>query len=603
MALFQIASREGLGPRLYAVFKNGYVAEFAKGRVLKAEEMREVGSAKQKAIVKAVARWHSLDVPSVIHAGSRFPFGALVELAKKNAPKGRGRWAEMASSAILQAESLQSKAESLQSKAEHIIQTRAARASEAIKSRSRFLLQKNRSGSAPNGLSNSTSNASNAANAMASNGISTITANGLSSPNGSSLSKNGRSLCLKSNVWTMMDSWLRRAKRLYSAEDALILASLGIGENGENGENAETGEKREKGENRENGPSNPKSSNQSDSATPSDNINASPTNPSSSSSSPINSSHAPHPSATNFSPTFAKFVEKVKATQLDVLPFYALSHARDILCHNDLNHGNLLYEEAKNQVWAVDLEFAGFNHRGFDLGNHFCEWASLELHYEHLPKEEAMRAWLHLYLEQMGPKKGGYCVCSACLTCTHCTYCHPEKEEEISSINTHSSTSCNGTSSSNSLSNSSNASSSSTHTSNASAEQPLPFEMVHVSKHQAVEEMIIECYKWMQVSHLFWWLWGMIQIKISNVEGFDAKNYCKVRWEEYEKAEKATKGLKAPSRLLRASPAFLSTFPLPSALSPPHSTTYEDGGHSSSAEYGAAPATRPRRRRSSSLRR
>ncbi|KAJ8298834.1 hypothetical protein KUTeg_022894 [Tegillarca granosa] len=46
-------------------------------------------------------------------------------------------------------------------------------------------------------------------------------------------------------------------------------------------------------------------------------------------------------------------------------------------CHNDLQEGNLLYlrdEIPERQLTAIDWEYCGYNFRGFDFGNHFCEW-------------------------------------------------------------------------------------------------------------------------------------------------------------------------------------------------------------------------------------
>lgn len=42
-------------------------------------------------------------------------------------------------------------------------------------------------------------------------------------------------------------------------------------------------------------------------------------------------------------PTFHAFSHELALTKLDILPFYALPHASNVLCHNDLNHGNLLF--------------------------------------------------------------------------------------------------------------------------------------------------------------------------------------------------------------------------------------------------------------------
>lgn len=42
-----------------------------------------------------------------------------------------------------------------------------------------------------------------------------------------------------------------------------------------------------------------------------------------------------------------------------------------VFCHNDINVGNILKLEDKLMV--IDYEYGGYNYRGFDLGNYFCE--------------------------------------------------------------------------------------------------------------------------------------------------------------------------------------------------------------------------------------
>eukprot|EP00177_Eucheuma_denticulatum_P003528 GFKZ01006376.1.p1 GENE.GFKZ01006376.1~~GFKZ01006376.1.p1 ORF type:complete len:355 (+),score=46.51 GFKZ01006376.1:325-1389(+) len=44
-----------------------------------------------------------------------------------------------------------------------------------------------------------------------------------------------------------------------------------------------------------------------------------------------------------------------------------------VFCHNDLLCGNIMVGEKDNEVSLVDFEYAGFNYRGFDIGNFFCE--------------------------------------------------------------------------------------------------------------------------------------------------------------------------------------------------------------------------------------
>lgn len=47
-----------------------------------------------------------------------------------------------------------------------------------------------------------------------------------------------------------------------------------------------------------------------------------------------------------------------------------------IFCHNDLQEGNILYikEEDTTDILLIDYDYSAYNYRGFDLGNHFCEW-------------------------------------------------------------------------------------------------------------------------------------------------------------------------------------------------------------------------------------
>jgi len=117
-----------------------------------------------------------------------------------------------------------------------------------------------------------------------------------------------------------------------------------------------------------------------------------------------------------------------------------------------------------------------------------------------------------------------------------------------------------------------------------------------------MEEMVVEVRKWMQVSHLFWWLWGMIQIKISNIEGFDAKNYCHVRWNEYMKHKEETLQLPHPPRLLASSPPFQLIFPSASPNSPlsPTDTSAEGWVTAATTSTSDHPKRASQRRRRSS---
>lgn len=151
--------------------------------------------------------------------------------------------------------------------------------------------------------------------------------------------------------------------------------------------------------------------------------------------------------------------EETRITKEDIMKHSKTDEI--VLCHNDLNHGNIAYDKRRDQIILVDLEFAGLNHRNFDLANHFSEWAGLDLKYELCPTEEQQKRFLRIYVDSFYGDK------------------LKNKEEYIN-------------------------------------------------------WMYIETCKWMQVSHLVWILWGLIQVKISDVD-FDYEEYWKLRLEDYKK--------------------------------------------------------------------
>lgn len=47
-----------------------------------------------------------------------------------------------------------------------------------------------------------------------------------------------------------------------------------------------------------------------------------------------------------------------------------------VLCHNDLHQGNIMLRASDKSIILVDFEYASLSPRGFDIANHFCEWAA-----------------------------------------------------------------------------------------------------------------------------------------------------------------------------------------------------------------------------------
>eukprot|EP00958_Prasinococcus_capsulatus_P007251 scaffold674_cov371-Prasinococcus_capsulatus_cf.AAC.9 len=61
-----------------------------------------------------------------------------------------------------------------------------------------------------------------------------------------------------------------------------------------------------------------------------------------------------------------------------------------VLCHNDLLWGNFMYDEAAGTMQLIDFEYARCGYRGYDIGNHFNEYAGFECKYERYVLRDAL---------------------------------------------------------------------------------------------------------------------------------------------------------------------------------------------------------------------
>ncbi|KAM8861937.1 choline kinase alpha [Synchiropus picturatus] len=68
------------------------------------------------------------------------------------------------------------------------------------------------------------------------------------------------------------------------------------------------------------------------------------------------------------------------AQEMDVLKCLLDSTPSPVVfCHNDCQEGNILLLKGrqssdKQKLMLIDFEYSSYNYRGFDIGNHFCEW-------------------------------------------------------------------------------------------------------------------------------------------------------------------------------------------------------------------------------------
>ncbi|KAH6833645.1 Protein kinase superfamily protein [Perilla frutescens var. hirtella] len=74
-----------------------------------------------------------------------------------------------------------------------------------------------------------------------------------------------------------------------------------------------------------------------------------------------------------------------------------------VYCHNDLLSGNLMLSEDEVKLYFIDFEYGSYNYRGFDLGNHFNEYAGYDCDYNQYPSKDEQFYFFKHYLRPDGP--------------------------------------------------------------------------------------------------------------------------------------------------------------------------------------------------------
>ncbi|KAM4898390.1 choline kinase alpha isoform 3-T3 [Sylvia borin] len=148
-----------------------------------------------------------------------------------------------------------------------------------------------------------------------------------------------------------------------------------------------------------------------------------------------------------------------------------------VFCHNDCQEGNILLlegrESSENQkLMLIDFEYSSYNYRGFDIGNHFCEWM-YDYSCEKYPffKASALK--------------------------------YPSKKQQLHFLSSY-----------------------------LSAFQDGFENLSNEEKSQLEEEVLVEVNRFALASHFFWGLWSIIQAKISSIE-FGYLEYALSRFDAY----------------------------------------------------------------------
>ncbi|KAL7137701.1 hypothetical protein ABFS83_10G110700 [Erythranthe nasuta] len=74
-----------------------------------------------------------------------------------------------------------------------------------------------------------------------------------------------------------------------------------------------------------------------------------------------------------------------------------------VYSHNDLLSGNLMMNDDEGKLYFIDFEYGSYNYRGFDIGNHFNEYAGYDCDYSLYPSKDEQYYFFRHYLKPDRP--------------------------------------------------------------------------------------------------------------------------------------------------------------------------------------------------------
>ncbi|KAG6485208.1 hypothetical protein ZIOFF_053741 [Zingiber officinale] len=74
-----------------------------------------------------------------------------------------------------------------------------------------------------------------------------------------------------------------------------------------------------------------------------------------------------------------------------------------VFSHNDLLSGNLMFNDKQGILYFIDFEYGSYNYRGYDIANHFNEFAGLECDFNLYPDKYTQYHFFRNYLDSDKP--------------------------------------------------------------------------------------------------------------------------------------------------------------------------------------------------------
>ncbi|GJN33895.1 hypothetical protein PR202_gb22524 [Eleusine coracana subsp. coracana] len=82
-----------------------------------------------------------------------------------------------------------------------------------------------------------------------------------------------------------------------------------------------------------------------------------------------------------------------------------LMHAPVVYAHNDLLSGNLMLNDLEDKLYLIDFEYGSYSYRGYDIANHFNEYAGFDCEYDLYPDKDAQYHFFRNYLHADKPSE------------------------------------------------------------------------------------------------------------------------------------------------------------------------------------------------------
>ncbi|KAF5725818.1 ethanolamine kinase isoform X1 [Tripterygium wilfordii] len=90
---------------------------------------------------------------------------------------------------------------------------------------------------------------------------------------------------------------------------------------------------------------------------------------------------------------------------LELKELTGLLNSPVVFAHNDLLSGNIMVNDDEGKLYFIDFEYGSYNYRGYDIGNHFNEYAGYDCDYSLYPSKDEQYHFIRHHLQPDKPNE------------------------------------------------------------------------------------------------------------------------------------------------------------------------------------------------------